>query len=238
MKLAEEKKTGCPLLIYGPPGIGKSTLASLAPKPIFIDVENGLRRLKVAKTPVVGEFEELIGHLRDFFKSDYQTVIIDTLDILETKLHKYVCRKNNWMSIEQPGYGNGYTAAQEEWSKLLDIFDKIIENERNVILIAHEQIRTYQNPEQDSFDRFSIKLNAKSANLIAGKMDAILFCTQELIMKTDRTDEDRIRAITTGKRIFRTIDTAACMAKNRFNLNAIEPMDASIFKKLKFVGAE
>ena len=49
MKLAEEKKTGCPLLIYGPPGIGKSTLASLAPKPIFIDVENGLRRLKVEK---------------------------------------------------------------------------------------------------------------------------------------------------------------------------------------------
>src|SRR5258708_24170469 len=38
-------------LLYGQPGIGKSTWAAGAPKPIFISTQRGLDQLHVAKLP-------------------------------------------------------------------------------------------------------------------------------------------------------------------------------------------
>ena len=39
------------IVIYGPEGIGKSTLASQFPEPLFIDTEGSTKELDVARFP-------------------------------------------------------------------------------------------------------------------------------------------------------------------------------------------
>ena len=87
-------------------------------------------------------------------------------------------------------------------------------------------------PDQDGFDKYTVKMNQKHATDICAKMDAVLFAQLETIVKTDRVDEERLRAITTGKRILRTNEAPAYLAKNRFNLLPTEPLDGSILTKI------
>lgn len=233
MKLQEKITTGVAVLIYGSGGIGKSTLASKAKDVVFIDVENGLRQLPdVQKTPIVKTWPEFEEHLREFFKSEFKTVCIDSIDYLEAMLHKHICDTNNWKSMEQAGYGKAYTMAQEAWCKFLGIVDHILTANKNIIILAHETIRTFDAPDQDAYDKYTIKLHPKSVNLICAKMDAVLFAQLETIVKTDRGDEERLRAITTGKRILRTVEAPAYLAKNRFNLAIVEPLDEKILEKM------
>ena len=45
------QKTAIKTLIYGPEGIGKSTLAAMWPSPVYIDIEAGTKQLPVARLP-------------------------------------------------------------------------------------------------------------------------------------------------------------------------------------------
>lgn len=50
MKIERGKKqTALKIVLFGPEGIGKSTLASKFPDPLFIDVEGGTNQLDVAR---------------------------------------------------------------------------------------------------------------------------------------------------------------------------------------------
>ena len=219
-------------LIYGVPGIGKSSLCAQAPDPILLDIEDGIARIDADKTPKLKSFEEFLEALRWAYSSNYKTVIIDTVDFLEQLLHAYVCEKNSWKSIEQPGYGKGFSMAQEEWVKILNIFDSFVHAGKNVLLVGHDQIKSFVSPDQDAYDRYMIKLNQKSANLIVAKMDFVFFAQFETILREDRVKDDRLRAVGTGKRVLRCSETPAWIAKNRFSLQPTIPMDEKIFTQL------
>lgn len=220
-------------LIYGVAGIGKSSFAALAPKPLFLDVEDGITRIDADKTPLLKSYDEFLQALRWAYDSEYQTIVIDTMDYLENHIHTHVCAVNNWKNIEQPGFGKGYAIAQEEWFKLMSIFDNFVAHGKNVLLVGHDQIKSYVSPDQDAYDRYMIKLNQKSAALVVAKMDFVFFAQFETILKEDRVKDDRLRAVGTGKRVLRTCETPAWIAKNRFGLNASVPMDDKIFTSLK-----
>jgi hypothetical protein len=231
--LTDKGVSGWQGLIYGAGGIGKSTLAAQAPNPLFIDLENGIARYGFARTPLIKTLEEFKDSLRFFFNSEYETAVIDTVDFLETIIHEDVCAKHGWKNMEAAGYGKAYMVAQKTWLDLLGIFEKIsVEKKKNILLIGHDQIRTFAPPDGDAYDRYSIKLNKNSANLIIGKMDFVFLAQFETMLKTDRTHEDRLRAIGTGRRILRTQEAPAWIAKNRFGLESTVAMDATIFEKL------
>lgn len=219
-------------LIYGVPGIGKSTFSALAPNPVFLDIEDGIARIEADKTPHLRSFTEFLEALRWAYSSEYKTIVIDTVDFLEQLLHVHLCEKNNWKSMEAPGYGKGFAMAQEEWVKILNIFDSFVQADKNVLLVGHDQIKSFVSPDQDAYDRYMIKLNQKSANLIVAKMDFVFFAQFETILKEDRVKDDRYRAVGTGKRVLRTSETPAWVAKNRFSLQPTIPMDEKIFTQL------
>ena len=108
-------------VLYGVPGIGKSTLAALAPDPLFLDLEGGLTRVECARSPRINSWPELVEALRFAHGSEYQTVVLDTVDGLEDIIRRHVCEANNWKSIEAPGYGKGYAVMQEKFLELLAI---------------------------------------------------------------------------------------------------------------------
>lgn len=219
------------LVLYGVAGIGKSSLAAKASKPLFLDLEGGLGRIDADKTPRLESWEQVIEAMRFAFQTkEYETIVIDTLDGLEEIIRKHVLAANHWKSIEQGGYGKGYVLMLECLQNFLDMCDKL---GKNVILIGHEQIKLFASPDQDSYDRYLLKMHQKLAGVMIARADAVLFAQYESVLKGDRADDTRLRAIGTGKRLLRTQETPAFIAKNRFNLEPTIEMNESIFKKLK-----
>src|ERR1700756_350013 len=51
-------------VLYGPPGVGKSTFASEAPSPIFIPCERGLDQITVSKFPTPTTLAEFGSYLK------------------------------------------------------------------------------------------------------------------------------------------------------------------------------
>ena len=69
------------IIIAGVPGIGKTTLALSAPKPLLIDLDKGVDRVETryrTYTDVVGSYEELRNDLEKTDLSPYETIVIDT----------------------------------------------------------------------------------------------------------------------------------------------------------------
>lgn len=95
------------LLVYGTEGIGKSTLASQAPKPIFVQTEDGLGEIACDKFPLATSVDDVLAALAELATADhiYQTVVIDSLDWLERLIWDTVCREHRVASIEKADGG-------------------------------------------------------------------------------------------------------------------------------------
>jgi len=117
------------LTIYGTEGIGKSTTASQAPKPIFIPTEDGLDQIDCDSFPLARRFDEVMSALSALYSEEhpYQTVVIDSLDWLERLIWDDVCREYGVKSIEKAdgGYARGYTHALTQWREVLDGLDAL-----------------------------------------------------------------------------------------------------------------
>ena len=68
-------------IVYGSPGIGKTTLACSAPKPLLIDFDRGVSRVRAdhrVTTIVADTYEEVMNDLRSPMLAEFETIIIDT----------------------------------------------------------------------------------------------------------------------------------------------------------------
>ena len=96
-------------LLYGPAGVGKTTFASTAPAPIFIQTEDGADVVGAARFPLSKSYEDVeqaIGTLANE-AHDYTTVVVDSLDWLEQLIWKRVCDVHKISSIEDLVYCKG-----------------------------------------------------------------------------------------------------------------------------------
>ena len=95
------------VIIYGESGLGKTTFATSAPNPIVIQTEDGLGEIDVPCLPLAESYIDVMKALDSLANEDhdFKTVIIDSLDWLETLIWKQVCTDNKVSSIEKIGYG-------------------------------------------------------------------------------------------------------------------------------------
>jgi len=235
MKLLEQVvsgKTAAPrrVMLYGTQGIGKSTFASCAPKPIFLQTEDGLGEIDCDKFPLVTTFSEAMGALSELYTEPhpYQTVVVDSLDWLERLIFAEVCRKRNVESIEEIGYAKGYAFALTQWREFLEGLSAL-RNDRGMtaILIAHARIERFENPETEAYDRYVPRLHKLAAAVIQEWCDEVLFATYKVYTK--QSDEGfnrkRTQGVGSGERIVRTQERPAHVAKNRLNLPDEMPLD-------------
>lgn len=203
------------VLIYGGHGVGKTTFAAGARAPIVIQTEDGCGSLDVARTPLATSIKEVSDYLESLAaeKHDYKTVIVDSLDHLEPLVWDFVCQRDGKKSIEEYGYGKGYVEAALVWRKLFDMLTKCRDAGMSVVLIAHAEVRTFQDPSSEPYDRWQPKLH-KTASAIAQEWaDAVLFATME---KTVKRGERANRAVGDGTRMIYTEERPSHYAKNRY----------------------
>ena len=235
MKLLEQVTSGrspAPrrVMLYGTHGIGKSTFASRAPQPVFIQTEDGLGEIDCHKFPLTTTFDEAMQALSELYteKHAYRTVVVDSLDWLERLIWAEVCRKRNVEIIEDIGYAKGYVFALTEWREFLEGLSAL-RNDRGMsaVLIAHARIERFENPETESYDRYVPRLHRLASQVIQEWCDEVLFATFRVYTKqTDEGfDRKRTQGIGTGERILRTVERPAHVAKNRLGLPEEMPLD-------------
>lgn len=213
------------VLIYGPDGVGKSSFGAEAPSPIFIGPEDGSSELDVHRFDGVKTFSDVrskINQLRTDEHS-YQTAVIDSIDWLEPLVWREVCAMdpNGPAVIEDAfgGYGKGFTRANQMWKDFMGELKALREEKKmNIIIIAHSQVKTFQDPsQQHPYDRYMLKLNEKAAALWREFVDCVLFANFEVLVKKEKNDR---KAKTYGEdvRIMYTHRRPSFDAKNRYNL--------------------
>jgi DNA polymerase III delta prime subunit len=85
------------VLIYGPPGLGKTTLAESAPKALLIDLDRGIERISAAhRTPVIrpDTYQDLLDDLTPENLVNFDTIVIDTLGQLMKLMGAHAIKQN------------------------------------------------------------------------------------------------------------------------------------------------
>lgn len=240
MVLNVSKSTGKPprILIYGPQKIGKSSFGSLADRPVFVQVEDGLDAISsVDAFPLAKSFGEVMTNLAELAEQphDYKTVVVDSVDWLEPLVWQHLVTERPFnekgkivRTIEDYGYGKGYAHALDIWRQDYLSALNYLRDERGmtIIQIGHAQIRKFENPETDIYDRYELKLNKSASALLMEHSDIILFANYYVGVKNEEkkmSKETRKRAVGTGERVLYTEERPAFMAGNRYGLPAEIP---------------
>lgn len=216
--------------IYGPEGIGKSSLAAQFPDPLFIDTEDSTIHMDVKRLKKPSSWTELIQMLNWVKQSrPCSTIIIDTADWAQTLAEKEVINEKGVNSIEDIGYGKGYVLMRDKFGNMLDKLSEIKDVGINVVLTAHSQIKKFEDPaEMGAYDRYELKLAEKSNASIAGVVkewaDMVLFLNYEIISVKASDMGDKYKA-QGGKRVMHTTHHPAWDAKNRYGLPDKLPLD-------------
>jgi len=225
-------KTPAPrrVMLYGTHGIGKSTFASCAPKPIFLQTEDGLGEIDCDKLPLATSFADVMAALSELYTEahPYQTIVVDSLDWLERLIWAEVCRKRNVENIEEIGYSKGYVFSLTQWREFLEGLSALrADRGMTAVLIAHARIERFENPETESYDRYVPRLHKLAAAIVQEWCDEVLFATYKVYTK--QSDEGfnrkRTQGMGSGERIIRTQERPAHVAKNRLNLPEELPLD-------------
>lgn len=210
-------QTAQKVVVYGVEGIGKSTFASEFPEPLFSDTEGGTNALNVSRFETPTDWYKLVEQAQ-YVKNNRpcKTYVVDSIDWAERMCMQAICEENGKKSIEDFGYGKGYTVLVEWMQKYLDILQEIVDNGINVVLTAHAQIKKIERPDDaNAYDRYELKLQKKTCPIVKEWADMLLFANYETY--TQKDSDGKVKA--KGKeRMMYTTYNPVWDAKNRHHL--------------------
>lgn len=218
------------VVLYGPEGIGKSSLAAKFPEPGFIDTEGSTGNMDVARFDKPTSWTFMLQQL-EYVKQNlpFKTLVIDTVDWAERMAIEHICNINQKASIEDFGYGSGYIKLEEEMGRFLNLLQDIVDQGINIVLTAHAQIRKFEQPdEMGAYDRYELKLgkktSARTSSLVKEWADMVLFINYKTYsVATD--DKGRKHKAQGGTRTMFATHHPAWDAKNRHGLPDELPLD-------------
>lgn len=208
------------LVIYGGHGIGKSTLASQFPSPIFISTEDGLDSLDVTSFPRATHINEVVESIKTLIKEkhEFKTVVIDSVDWLIEPL--IVGNVEASHDAKDLAYGKGQMLVAEEFREILQGLDVLrLKRGMNVVLIAHAAVVKFEDPRTEPYDRYQPKLPNRCNALLQEWADVIAFAAFKVIIRKADTgfNNQKTRGVTTGERLLHFVENPAYAAKNRYN---------------------
>lgn len=137
-----EAKQTITMLIYGQPGVGKTTLAVSAPNAVLFDYDGGVQRINGAHQTLTVQIRswEDTGAALDEIAAQYpetQTIVIDTVGKMLDYMGEYIMRTNSRMkkgdgTLSLQGYGL-------RKAMFIEFIKKTAVLGKNIIFVAHEK---------------------------------------------------------------------------------------------------
>ena len=135
-------------MIYGGPGVGKSSLASEFPKPFFLGSETP-NYMDVPRFESAVSYSEFVQQLQKVRKAiseskfPYETVVIDCLDGIEKMLgrdlvQQYGKDSKDTLQTLFGGYGKGDKLVEKKLSDLLNEVIEPIRKRANIVFVCHD----------------------------------------------------------------------------------------------------
>lgn len=206
--------------LYGPGGVGKSTFAAGAPKPIFISGDGGTNRLDVARISPQS-WKEVVESTQMLAeeKHDFETVVFDPMNWFESLLIDEIL---SGTGHNLKTWGGGWQAGSAEVTRRFRIFFQDVirlwDNGMNVLFIAHSKTAPLKNPMGDGWDRYAPALLDGVQGTIFQWVDFCLFAKFEEYGSKDR------KGVSTGARILYTTNKASYEAKARDGIPETLPL--------------
>ena len=213
--------------IYGPGGIGKTSLACHAPGPVALfDLDNSLPVLKPTLSGLdikvvqdVITWQDMRDALHSKMWDGIKTIVVDSLTRGEQLgiAHTLATVRNEKgyavSSLEGYGFGKGMRHSFETMLSLLGDLDQHVREGRNAVLICHDVTANVPNPAGDDYIRYEPRLqNANNGNLrLSAKewLDHLIYIGYDIAVDSDG------KAKGSGTRTLYPVETPIFLAKSR-----------------------
>jgi len=224
-------------LIYGVDGVGKTSLAAEFPDAIYLATagENPPSDVDLPKVEI-DSFDTLKQWIGDLIGDEhpFKTVIIDSLDGVEPMVQAETCRRIGASSIDSneqgspTSYGRGFVEADVEWGEFMGACMALTQRGIAVVLIAHPEIKRFDSPLTDPYDRYGVKLQKRAAALVREKADIVAFINYRVSLKAKEVGIKKSVTHAEGgkERQIHLSEGAGFVAKNRYSMP-----DAITYKK-------
>lgn len=218
--------------IVGEAGIGKTSLAASFPSPVFIRTEDGTQSLAgrddVALFPVAYSSQEVLDQigLLGSEPHPFQTLVIDSITQLNTIIEaEIIAQDGKARSINQAlgGYGAGYAAASDRHRQIREWAGQLATHAgMNIVFVAHADSESVDSPDNDPYQRYTIRIHRKSVQHYSDNVDLVAFLKLKTFVGGNT---ERKRAVTDGTRIITCYPTPSHISKNRFGITADIPFN-------------
>lgn len=151
-------------VFYAGAKCGKTSLGSEFPVPLYVRTGKGERApsgVTMKSFGVSESYQDVIDQIDWMLEAehDMQTFLLDSADGLEQMIHDKVCRDNNWKSLEEPGYGKGFTAVKETWPLFVKKLLQLKEAGFYVVVLAHQKVANVPGVSTEGYKQWSPNLS-------------------------------------------------------------------------------
>lgn len=227
------------IVLYGPGGIGKSSLADMAPEPVVsFDLDDSLGVLQPLHTQRVAGIRNWDALLKALASprgwENVKTLVIDSGTKAEELALAWTlenvpmnARGDKARNIEDYGYGKGLTHLFDTWGQLLAALDSHVAAERHVIVVCHCCTATVPNPRGDDWLRYEPRLQSPNSGKASIRLRTLEWADHMLFMNYDMVVDEDGKGKGSGTRTLYYTETPWAMAKNRMGLTGSDPVKAS-----------
>jgi len=210
-------------IIYGPPGIGKTTFGASATNPIILDCENGAGNVACQRTPYLSDWDAIRGWLlaMETEQHPYKTVVIDSLDWMLRRVQESVCgvtagKLDGTLNKAHGGYGNGKgVMANYVYQQVLPNLDRIVQRGIAVVLLAHARRMDVTDVDGVTVTKSTFEAPEEYVQVFTEWADFVCLA---------RMDH------ASGERQLVTVDGDLALAKNRYALPPVLPFSWASFR--------
>lgn len=194
-------------LVYGQPGIGKSTFANSFPRPLFGITERTQEHLKVFPFFIDSweDYLEMVKLLKGGEGKKFQTIVIDTIDLLYKMCQTWAGEKWGFDHPGDEGHGKG-------WDKVNSAFHQGIlalkQLRKTVIFVAHYKEKEVK-ARGANYTKTVPFMTGSCWRVCTREADVIAFCD--------------LHPATPNKRIFRFLPEMELEAKDRGGVFPLKP---------------
>ena len=162
------------ILIYGEKKIGKTTLAVQFPNCLFFNCEKGTRGVDCLEVNIDnwGDFKGYLIRLENTGAKPYKTFAIDTVDKLYKMCFDYVCSQEDFTHPSKVGYGVGWSAISDEFTKQLE---RLINLRKGIVFISHATEKEFLERGGGKYEKIVPTMKKQCMEVINAIADIMIF---------------------------------------------------------------